>query len=95
MYAPLEKYSLGMPRLQRYYGLNHLHYLTNSTYRRARLYDSERSWTFGSPMEMKVNLSSPPRKRGSTSRDGVDSRFRGNDVTLERAFQRSLGCDLG
>ncbi len=31
-----------MPRLQRYYGLNHLHYLTNSTYRRARLYDSER-----------------------------------------------------
>jgi len=25
-----------------YYGLNHLHYLTKSTYRRARLYDSER-----------------------------------------------------
>ena len=42
MYAPLEEYNPGMPRLQRYYGLNHLHYLTISTYRRARLYDSER-----------------------------------------------------
>jgi len=42
MYAPLEEYNPGMPRLQRYYGLKHLHYLTNSTYRRARLYDSER-----------------------------------------------------
>jgi REP element-mobilizing transposase RayT len=31
-----------VPKLQHYYGLNHLHYLTNSTYRRARLYDSER-----------------------------------------------------
>jgi len=29
-------------RLKHYYGLNHLHYLTTSTYRRARLFDSER-----------------------------------------------------
>ena len=31
-----------MPRQQHYYGLNHLHYLTTSTYRRARVFDSER-----------------------------------------------------
>ena len=30
-----------MPKLQHYYGLNHLHYVTKSIYRRARLYDSE------------------------------------------------------
>jgi REP element-mobilizing transposase RayT len=42
MYAPLEGYNLQVPKLQHYYGLNHLHYLTNSTYRRTRLYDSER-----------------------------------------------------
>ena len=30
-----------MPKLQHYYGLNHLHYMTKNTYRRARLYDSE------------------------------------------------------
>ena len=30
-----------MPKLQHYYGLNHLHYVTKNTYRRARLYDSE------------------------------------------------------
>jgi len=29
-------------RPRHYYGLNHLHYLTASTYRRARLFDSER-----------------------------------------------------
>jgi len=29
-------------KLKRYYGLNDLHYITTSTYRRARLYDSER-----------------------------------------------------
>jgi putative transposase len=40
--APLERYNARLPNLQHYYGLNHLHYLTNSTYRRARLYDSER-----------------------------------------------------
>jgi len=28
-------------KLKHYYGLNHLHYLTTSTYRRARLFDSE------------------------------------------------------
>ncbi len=31
-----------MPRQRYYYGLNHLHYLTASTYRRARVFDSER-----------------------------------------------------
>ena len=31
-----------MPQLRRYYGQNHLHYLTTSTYRRARVFDSER-----------------------------------------------------
>ena len=31
-----------MSRPRHYYGLNHLHYLTASTYRRARLFDSER-----------------------------------------------------
>jgi REP-associated tyrosine transposase len=31
-----------VPQLQRHYGENHLHYLTTSTYRRARVFDSER-----------------------------------------------------
>ena len=31
-----------MSQLHRYYGGNHLHYLTTSTYRRARIFDSER-----------------------------------------------------
>jgi putative transposase len=31
-----------MARQRHFYGLNHLHYLTSSTYRRARLFDSER-----------------------------------------------------
>ena len=31
-----------MPRQRHCYGLNHLHYLTTSTYRRARLFDSGR-----------------------------------------------------
>jgi hypothetical protein len=31
-----------MPRQHRFYGLNHLHYLTTSTYRRARLFDADR-----------------------------------------------------
>ena len=31
-----------MSTLRHYYGLNHLHYLTTSTYRRARLFDSLR-----------------------------------------------------
>jgi putative transposase len=30
-----------VPKLQHYYGLNHLHYVAKSTSRRARLYDSE------------------------------------------------------
>jgi putative transposase len=41
-----------MPSQRHYYGLNHLHYITKSTYRCARLFDSERfksQWivTFG------------------------------------------------
>ncbi|MGH9359950.1 MAG: hypothetical protein ACRD1O_12370 [Terriglobia bacterium] len=31
-----------MPRQQHYYGLNHPHFLPASTYRRARLFDSQR-----------------------------------------------------
>ena len=31
-----------MPRQQHYHGLNHLHYLTASIYRRARIFDSKR-----------------------------------------------------
>ena len=31
-----------MPRQRHYYGLNHLHFITASTYRRARLFDSAR-----------------------------------------------------
>ena len=31
-----------MPRQRHYYGLNHLHFITASTYRRARLFDSDR-----------------------------------------------------
>lgn len=31
-----------MSRPLHYYGLNHLHFLTTSTYRRARLFDSQR-----------------------------------------------------
>ena len=31
-----------MPRLIRYYGQNHVHFITTSTYRRARLFDFER-----------------------------------------------------
>ena len=31
-----------MPRQRHYYGLNHVHFLTASTYRRARLFDSDR-----------------------------------------------------
>ncbi len=31
-----------MPRQRHYYGFNHLHYLTAATYRRARIFDSDR-----------------------------------------------------
>jgi putative transposase len=31
-----------VPRQQHYYGLNHLHFLTTSTYRRVRIFDSDR-----------------------------------------------------
>ena len=39
---PDQAYNPLVPQLQRYYGLNDLHYITTSTYRRARVYDSER-----------------------------------------------------
>jgi REP element-mobilizing transposase RayT len=42
MYALHQGYNLGVPEFEHYYGLNHLHYLTSSTHRRARLFDSER-----------------------------------------------------
>jgi REP element-mobilizing transposase RayT len=31
-----------MPRLKHFYGQNHLHYLTANTYRKARIFDSDR-----------------------------------------------------
>jgi REP element-mobilizing transposase RayT len=31
-----------MPRLKHFYGENHLHYLTANTYRKARIFDSDR-----------------------------------------------------
>jgi hypothetical protein len=31
-----------MPRLKHFYGLNRLHYLTANTYRKARIFDSDR-----------------------------------------------------
>ncbi len=34
-------YNFCMPRPHHYYGLNHLHFVTSSTYRRARLFDRE------------------------------------------------------
>ena len=42
MYATLSEYNPRVSKLKHYYGLNHLHYVTKSTYRRARSYDSER-----------------------------------------------------
>jgi REP element-mobilizing transposase RayT len=39
---PPEAYNFLVPMQRHYYGLNHLHYLTRSTYRRVRLFDSER-----------------------------------------------------
>jgi REP-associated tyrosine transposase len=35
-------YNGAVPQLRRYYGQNHLHFLTTGTYRRARVFDSER-----------------------------------------------------
>jgi REP element-mobilizing transposase RayT len=57
-------------RLKHYYGLNHLHYLTTSTYRRARLFDSERfrkQWvaTFGElrrELEFRMNIWTPKKQ---------------------------------
>jgi putative transposase len=36
-----------MPRLEHFYGQNHLHYLTANTYRKARIFDTDRyNWKF-------------------------------------------------
>jgi REP element-mobilizing transposase RayT len=35
------EYNLSVPRLTGYYGFNHAHFLTTSTYRRVRVFDSE------------------------------------------------------
>ena len=40
IYATLGRYDVR--GLNHYYGLSHLHYLTTSTYRRARLFDTDR-----------------------------------------------------
>jgi len=37
-------YHPGMPPQRHYYGLSHLHFITASTYRRARLFDSGKAW---------------------------------------------------
>ena len=44
MYAtrPPWRYTSPMPRRRHFYGQNHYHYLTESTYRRARIFDAER-----------------------------------------------------
>jgi hypothetical protein len=39
---PNSAYNHPVSMQKHYYGLNHLHCFTKSTYRRARLYDSER-----------------------------------------------------
>ena len=39
---PTLSYNLLMTRLRRFYDLNHLHFVTTSTYRRARVFDSDR-----------------------------------------------------
>jgi len=36
------RYNPFMPRLRRFYDANHLHYVTTSTYRRTRVFDSDR-----------------------------------------------------
>jgi hypothetical protein len=38
-------------KLRDYYGLNHLHYLTTSTHRRARLFDSELNYMHNHPVK--------------------------------------------
>jgi hypothetical protein len=43
------------------------------------------------PTQPNESPSSPPRKRGSTP-EGVDSRFRGNDLTFERAKRGISPC---
>ncbi|HEV2417184.1 MAG TPA: hypothetical protein VGX94_05235 [Terriglobia bacterium] len=43
MCATLLWYNPRMPRQRHYYGLNHLHFITASTYRRTRLFDSDLS----------------------------------------------------
>ena len=47
---------------------------------------SECPWAYGPPIEMKVNLMSPPRKRGPTSPGGAGfplPRFRGGQASRE------------
>jgi hypothetical protein len=42
MYATQGRSKVRVSKLKHYYGLHHLHHLTTSTYRRARLFNSER-----------------------------------------------------
>jgi len=56
---------------------------------------SEGPWACGQPIEMEVNLSSPPAEAGVHVPDEVDSRLRGNDVvgvTFERAQRGISPC---
>jgi hypothetical protein len=60
-------------RPQHYYGLNHLHYRTASTYRRARIFGSER---FKGHFTKTLNglLSGPPHKEnGKRCRRQIDN----------------------
>ena len=47
-----------MPRLKHFYGQNHLHYLTDNTYRKARIFDSDR-------YKRKLRAGADPRLLGS------------------------------
>jgi len=74
MYAP-QGYNFRVSELKRYHGLNHLHYLTTGTYRRARLFDSEqfkKQWvaTFGELREESSYLHNNPVKRGVVKHPG-------------------------
>jgi hypothetical protein len=42
MYVTQGRYNVRVYKLKHYYGLDHLHYLTTRTYRRAHRSDSER-----------------------------------------------------
>jgi hypothetical protein len=48
MYAPHEGYNPRVPKLQHYYGLNHLHYLTNNNPAKGGLVNEPGDWPWSS-----------------------------------------------